>query len=98
MSALNSKFDEIAAYLARKLGHGEWANLSAEDQAKMRDEAEDAVDAWLEAENEDIKPLKRDSELRRLLGEYEDIAETILDERDARLTDDDKDQGLGDDT
>jgi len=97
VATLDSKFDEIAEHFARKLGYGEWAGLSPEDQAKMREEAEDAVDARNEAENEDIEPLKRDGELRRLLGEYDDIAEAILDERDERLTDKEKDSGLGSD-
>jgi hypothetical protein len=88
MPTLNEKLDEIAELLARDLGFGPLSTLDATTCEEIRAEGVDATEAWSEAEVESIEPLEAKTDLQRLLGQYRDIEEAILDARDADLSDD----------
>jgi len=88
MPTLNEKLDEIAELLARDLGFGPLSTLDATTCAEISAEAVDATEAWSEAEVESVEPLEAKTDLQRLLVQYRDIEEAILDARDADLSDD----------
>ena len=63
------KFDEICALLARELGYGEFATISAEDRKQVELEVEQHVKEWEETTEfrtrANIRPI---TPLRRLLS------------------------------
>ena len=79
----SKKFDQVCALVARELGYGELSTLSDEDRNRVEDEAKQYVEQWEETvemkTNFTIRPI---TSLRRLLAEYHDICERILDEHD----------------
>lgn len=88
MPALNEKLNEIAELIARDLGFGPLSTLDATTRDEIHAEAVNAVEEWSEAEVESVAPLKAQTDLQRLLVQYRDIEEAILDARDADLADD----------
>ena len=80
------KFDEICALLARQLGYGEFAAIDAADRNHVEREAEQHVKEWEETTElrtrSNIRPI---TPLRRLLSEYQNICERILDEHDIEV-------------
>ena len=79
----SKKFDQICAVAARELGYGELSTLSVEDRIRVNDQAEQYVEQWEETvemrTSFNIRPI---TPLRRLLAEYQDICERILDEQE----------------
>jgi hypothetical protein len=77
------KFDQLCAAAARELGHGDLATLSVKDRIRVEDQVEQYVEQWEETVEMrtgfTIRPI---TPLRRLLAEYHDICERILDEHD----------------
>ena len=77
------KFDQLRAVAARELGYGELATLSVEDRIRVDDQVEQYVEQWEETVEMrtgfTIRPI---TSLRRLLAEYQDICERILDEHE----------------
>jgi hypothetical protein len=81
------KFDEICALVARELGYGELSTLSGEDRNQVEDEAEQYVKEWEETVEMRTSPTIRPiTPLRRLLSQYHDICERILDQRGAHVS------------
>jgi hypothetical protein len=77
----SKKFDQVCALVARELGYGELSTLSEEDRNRVEDEAEQYVQQWEETIEMKTSPTIRPiTPLRRLLAEYHDICERILDE------------------
>jgi hypothetical protein len=80
------KFDEICALVARELGYGEFSATTGEERKQIEDDAEQYVEQWEETvelqTSPDIRPI---TPLRRLLSQYHDICERILDERDIEV-------------
>ena len=79
----SQKFGELCARVARELGYSElWASR---DQVRNRveDEAKQYVEQWEETVEMGTSPTIRPiTPLRRLLAEYHDICERILDEHE----------------
>jgi len=79
----SKKFDQLCILAARELGYGELSTLSTEDRIRVEDEATQYVEQWEETvemkTNFTIRPI---TPLRRLLAEYHDICERILDEHE----------------
>jgi hypothetical protein len=79
----SKKFDQLCILAARELGYGELSTLSTEDRIRVEDEATQYVEQWEEAvemkTNFTTRPI---TPLRRLLAEYHDICERILDEHE----------------
>jgi hypothetical protein len=79
----SKKLDQLRAVAARELGLGEVSTLSVEDRLRVDDQVEQYVEQWEETvemrTSFTIRPL---TPLRRLLAEYQDICERILDEHD----------------
>ena len=77
----SKKFDELCALVARELGYDELSTLTVEVRNRVEDEATQHVEQWEETvemkTNFTIRPI---TPLRRLLAEYHDICERILDE------------------
>jgi hypothetical protein len=80
------KFDEICALVARERGYGELSTLSDEDRNQVDDEAQYYVREWEETvefrTSLNIRPI---TPLRRLLSEYQDICDRILDEHEIEV-------------
>ena len=80
------KFDEICALLARELGYGEFATISAEDRKQVELEVEQHVKEWEETTEfrtrANIRPI---TPLRRLLNQHQYICERILDEQEIEV-------------
>jgi hypothetical protein len=77
------KFDHVCAVLAREFGYGELSTLSEEDRNRVEDEAEQYVQQWEETVEMKTSPTIRPiTPLGRLLAEYHDICERILDEHE----------------
>ena len=80
------KFDEICALLARELGYGEFATISAEDRKQVELEVEQHVKEWEETTEfrtrANIRPI---TPLRRLLSQHQYICERILDEQEIEV-------------
>ena len=74
----NKKFDEICALIARELGYREPAKMSPAQRAIIEREAEYHVKQWEET-------VEMRTPLRRLLNQYHDICERILDEHDIEI-------------
>jgi hypothetical protein len=79
----SKKFDQLCILVAREFGYGEFSTLSTEDRIRVEDEATQYVEQWEETvemkTNFTIRPI---TPLRRLLAEYHDICERILDEHE----------------
>ena len=80
------KFDEICALLARELGYGEFATISAEDRKQVELEVQQHVKEWEETTEfrtrANIRPI---TPLRRLLSQHQYICERILDEQEIEV-------------
>jgi hypothetical protein len=80
------KFALICALLARELGFGELSAMSDEVRNQVEDEAEQYVEQWAETVEMKTSPAIRPmTPLRRLLNEYNDICERILDEQEIEV-------------
>ena len=71
----SKKFDQLCAVAARELGYGELSALSVQDRIRVDDQVEQYVEQWEETVEMrtgfTIRPI---TSLRRLLAEYQDIA------------------------
>jgi hypothetical protein len=77
------KFDDICALVARELGYGELSTMNGERRNQVEDEAEQYVEQWEETVEMRTSPTLRPiTPLRRLLSQYHDLCERILDERE----------------
>jgi hypothetical protein len=77
------KFDQLCAVAARELGYGELSTLSVEARMRVDDQVEQYVEQWEETvEMRTSLSLRPITPLRRLLAEYQDICERILDEHE----------------
>ena len=75
------KFAALCALVARDLGYGELQDLSEEDRNHIAGEAKHYVALWGETLEMKTSPTFRlMTPLRRLLAEYHDTCEKILDE------------------
>jgi hypothetical protein len=82
-SEKSKKFDQVCAVVARELGYGGLSTLSVEDRIRVEDEAKQCVEQWEETVEMRTSPAIRPiTPLRRLLAEYHDICERILDEHE----------------
>jgi hypothetical protein len=80
------KFGEICALVARELGYGEPPTMSDEDRKQVEGEAKQYVEQWGETVELQTSPTIRPiTPLRRLLVQYHDICERILDEREIEV-------------
>ena len=80
------KFGEICALVARELGYGELATINGEGRDQVEDEAEQYVEQWREMVELRTSPTIRPiTPLRRLLSQYHDICERILDEHEIEV-------------
>ena len=77
------KFDRICALVARELSYGKLSTMNGEGRNQVEDEAEQYIEQWEETvemkTNFTIRPI---TPLRRLLAEYHDICERLLDEHE----------------
>ena len=79
----SEKFYQVCALAARELGYGELSTLSVEDRIRVEDEAKQYVEQWDETVEMRTSPTIRPiTPLRRLLAEYHEVCERILDEHD----------------
>jgi hypothetical protein len=80
------KLDDICRLLARELGYGEFATISAEARNHVELEAEQRVKEWEETTEfrtrANIRPI---TPLRRLLSQHQHICERILDEQEIEV-------------
>jgi hypothetical protein len=78
------KFSALCALVARDLGHGELPDLSEAVRNHIENEAKHYVELW-----EKIVEMKTSirliTPLRRLLADYHDICERILDEQEIEV-------------
>jgi hypothetical protein len=80
------KFASICSLVARELGYGELSILSEADRDQVKDEAEQYVELWGETvEMKTIPTIRPMTPLRRLLSEYQNLCERILDEREIEV-------------
>ena len=79
----SNKLEQLCAVAARELGYGELSTLSVADRMRVDDQVEQYVEQWEETvemrTSSTIRPI---TPLRRLLAEYQDIGERILDEHE----------------
>ncbi len=77
------KFDQLRAVAARELGLGEVSTLKVQARVRVDDQVEQYLEQWEETVEMrtgfTIRPV---TPLRRLLAEYQDICERILDEQE----------------
>ena len=82
----SKKFAEICALVARELEYGEFATIKSEARCHVEREAEQRITEWEETTElrtrADIRPI---TPLRRLLSEYQNICERILDEHEIEV-------------
>src|SRR6476620_4957145 len=77
------KFTALCALVARDLGYGELPQLSEVDRDRIEGEAKHYVELWEETVEIKTSPTIRPiTPLRRLLAEYHDTCERILDEQE----------------
>jgi hypothetical protein len=82
----NKKFDEICALIARELGYAEPSKMSVAERCYVEREAEYHVKQWEETvEMRTPAVLRPATPLRRLLNQYYDLCERILDEHDIEI-------------
>ena len=80
------KFAALCALVARDLGYGELQDLSEEDRNHIAGEANDYVALWGETLEMKTSPsIRLMTPLRRLLAEYHDTCEKILDEEEIEV-------------
>ena len=76
----------MCAVAARELGYGELSTLSVEDRIRVEDEAKQYVEQWEETVEMTTSPtIRLMTPLRRLLAEYHDTCEKILDEEEIEV-------------
>jgi hypothetical protein len=75
---LDVKFDEIASFMADKLGY------TATDP-RGREDAAEAIDRWEEDAEMADNPVKPSGSLQHLLSEHHSISEQIMDIRDEAI-------------
>jgi hypothetical protein len=82
----SKKFAEICALVASELGYRELAKINPEERQHVEREAEQQVTEWEETTElrirSNIRPI---TPLRRLLSEYQNICERILDEHEIEV-------------
>ena len=79
----SKKLEQLCAVAARELGYGELSTLSVADRMRVDDQVEQYVEQWEETVEMRTSPTIRPiTPLRRLLAEYQDICERILDEHE----------------
>ena len=79
----SEKFGQVCAVAARELGYGELSTLSVDDRIRAEDQAKQYVEQWEEmGEMKTNFTIRSVTPLRRLLAEYHEICERILDEHD----------------
>jgi hypothetical protein len=77
------KFDRICALVARELSYGKLSTMNGEGRNQVEDEAEQYIEQWEETVEMRTSPTIRPmTPLRRLLSQYHDICERILDEHE----------------
>ena len=82
----SEKFGELCALAARELGYGELSTLSVEHRIRVEDQAKQYVEQWEETVEMTTSPTIRPmTPLRRLLAEYHDTCERILDEQEIEV-------------
>ena len=80
------KFAVLCVLVARDLGYGELQHLSEEDRDHIQGEAKHYVELWGETLEIKTSPTFRlRTPLRRLLAEYHDTCEKILDEEEIEV-------------
>ena len=80
------KFAALCALVARDLGYGELQHLSEKDRNHIEGEAEHFVELWGETLEMKTSPtIRLMTPLRRLLAEYHDTCEKILDEQEIEV-------------
>jgi len=80
------KFAALCALVARDLGYDALPNLSEEDRNHIEGEAKHYVKLWEETVEMKTSPTIRPiTPLRRLLAEYRDTCERILDEEEIEV-------------
>jgi hypothetical protein len=80
------KFAALCALVARNLGYGELPDLSEEDRIHIEDETKHYVELWKETvEMKTSLTIRPMTPLRRLLAEYHETCERILDEQDIEV-------------
>ncbi len=80
------KYDEICALIARELGHNDLSKINQAERGQIEREAEYHVKQWEETvEMRTPSFLRPATPLRRLLNQYYDICERILDEHDIEI-------------
>ena len=75
------KFAALCALVARDLGYAELQHLSEEDRNHIEGEAKHYVELWLKTR----PSIRLMTPLRRLLAEYHDTCEKILDEQEIEV-------------
>jgi predicted SpoU family rRNA methylase len=80
------QFTAICTLVARDLGYGEFPRLSEEDQNHIESEVKHCVEMWEKTveikTNPNVRPM---TPFRRLLAEYHDTCERILDEQEIEV-------------
>jgi len=77
------KFAEICALMARELGYADLATLKGKDRVQLEYEAKQQIREWEQTIELRTRPTIRPlTPLRRLLSEYQNICERILDEHE----------------
>ena len=80
------KFAALCALVAGDLGYGELQHLSEEDRNHIEGEAKHYVELWGETLEMKTSPsIRLMTPLRRLLAEYHDTCEKILDEQEIEI-------------
>jgi hypothetical protein len=74
----DAKFEEILDAIASELKLGKFDTLSAEDQARVEQEAEAASDRWIDEVEE--KPREPNTPLEKLLAEHYAVMMKIPDD------------------
>ena len=75
------KFAALCVLVARDLGYGELQHLSEENRNHIEGEAKHYVELWLKTS----PSIHLMTPLRRLLAEYHDTCEKILDEQEIEV-------------
>ena len=75
------KFAALCVLVARDLGYGELQHLSEENRNHIEGEAKHYVELWLKTS----PSIRLMTPLRRLLAEYHDTCEKILDEQEIEV-------------
>ena len=80
------KFAALCALVARDLGYGELQHLSEEDRNHIEGEAKHYVELWGGTLEMKTSPsIRLMTPLRRILAEYHDTCEKILDEQEIEI-------------